>query len=71
MRGLVAPRPMPRHSSVANPTPANVTGLTTGNTVIQGQYKGCATTTGGALQCWGYDNRGQIGDGTQPRPRYR
>ena len=46
-------------------TPSQVSGLTTGvQSIAAGYLHTCALLTTGAVQCWGFNNNGQIGDGT-------
>ncbi|MDP4074428.1 fibronectin type III domain-containing protein [Acidovorax sp. A1169] len=61
-------------SITAKSTPQPVTGLANGVAAIAaGETHTCALTTAGAVQCWGFNDYGQLGDGstiskTTPQP---
>jgi len=53
-------------TSVDSDVPVDVTGLSAGVAAIDaGDDHTCAVTGGGGLKCWGYNEFGQLGDGTK------
>lgn len=52
-------------STTNRPAPAVVSSLNAGTSALSaGYYHTCALTAVGAAKCWGYNNSGQLGDGT-------
>jgi alpha-tubulin suppressor-like RCC1 family protein len=45
-------------------TPATVIGIDTATTIAAGFAHTCAGLADGTLRCWGWNNQGQLGDGT-------
>ncbi len=45
-------------------TPVPVAGLSGATTITAGQYYSCALSTGATVDCWGYNNDGEFGNGT-------
>ena len=45
-------------------TPVDVVGIATATSVALGYWHACALLNGGAVKCWGANDHGQLGDGT-------
>ena len=44
--------------------PVSVVGISTATAITAGGYHACAVLSSGSAQCWGYNNYGQLGNGT-------
>jgi len=45
-------------------TPVDVSGITTATSIALGEWHSCALLTGGTVKCWGWNDKGQLGNGT-------
>jgi len=68
-RMRLAPEEMPPLETIASAGLADPGALATptvdaASTVVMGAYHTCAITRSGGLRCWGYNDRGQLGDGS-------
>jgi hypothetical protein len=50
--------------NVVSPTPVQAAGISAATAIACGGLNCCALLTGGTLKCWGYNDFGQVGDGT-------
>jgi len=51
-----------------SPTPVSVSGVSDATQISAGFGHSCALRTGGTISCWGYNNYGQLGNGTTGSP---
>jgi len=57
-------------NATARAAPVDVSGLSSGVTAVElGQVHTCALLSTGAVKCWGYNNSGELGDGTSGNNR--
>ena len=47
--------------------PVDVSAITTATSIALGWSHSCALLTGGEIKCWGYNHKGQLGEGTTTR----
>jgi alpha-tubulin suppressor-like RCC1 family protein len=51
-----------------SPTPVQVSGIIAATQISAGAYHSCAVLSGGEIQCWGWNDTGQLGDGSSTGP---
>lgn len=55
-------------SYACSTTPVAVSGLTGAKAIVQGDQHACALLSGGTVSCWGFNQEGELGDGSSTGP---